>query len=64
MNEIEVWWQRIGCMNNPGAHCGEEAARDAEIKELRAYIKDLENRLDAIAKAASGEYDDWMGYDH
>lgn len=39
---IEFWWQRIGCIRNPGAHSGEESARDAEIRELRAYIEELE----------------------
>lgn len=38
MTEIQTWWQFTGCMNNPGAFTGEEAARDWEIKQLRAHL--------------------------
>lgn len=41
---IEFWWQRIGCVRNPGAHSGEEVARDNEIFDLR---KALQEALDA-----------------
>lgn len=36
--DIATWWQRIGCMRNPGCFTGEEQARDAEIAELRAAL--------------------------
>jgi hypothetical protein len=52
-NEIPFWWQRIGCMRNPGCHTGEEAARDEEIADLRAEIERLraafEERIEASA---------------
>lgn len=41
---IEFWWQRIGCVRNPGAQGGEEVARDNEIADLR---KALQEALDA-----------------
>jgi RNase H-fold protein (predicted Holliday junction resolvase) len=41
--EIEFWWQRIGCVRNPGAHSGEEVARDNEIHELRKALQSALN---------------------
>lgn len=43
--EIETWWQRLGCIRNPGAHSGEESARDDEIAELRGAIESQEQEI-------------------
>lgn len=43
--EIETWWQRLGCIRNPGAHSGEESARDDEIAELRGAIESREQEV-------------------
>ena len=48
LDDISPWWQRCGCMRNPGAHTGEEAARDSEIKELRMYAKKLESLIEDL----------------
>jgi len=38
--DIPAWWERLGCVRNPGAHTGEESARDGEIADLRAALAD------------------------
>ena len=50
LEDIEVWWKRLGCIRNPGTHTGEESARDAEIKELRQALAERVNHLELLKK--------------
>ena len=50
VDDIEVWWKRLGCIRNPGTHTGEESARDAEIKELRQALAERVSHLELLKK--------------
>lgn len=50
LEDIEVWWKRLGCIRNPGTHTGEEAARDAEIKDLRQALAERVSHLELLKK--------------
>lgn len=41
-SDIPTWWQHLGCTSDPGAHTGEESARDEEIAELREALRKSE----------------------
>lgn len=50
LSEIQTWWQRFGCVRNPGTHTGEESLRDAEIKELREALAAAEKDAERYQK--------------
>lgn len=50
VDDIEVWWKRIGCVRNPGIHTGEESAMGAEIGELRKALAERMNHLELLKK--------------
>lgn len=57
LEDIEVWWKRLCCIRNPGTHTGEEAARDAEIKELRKALAERVSHLELLKKYMAFTFD-------